>query len=118
MNPTFHQQTPNKIKINSSYNNISIPQSNTSSIKRVSFIKKEEGLNKLHEIKQSNNFPNGQEIIKEAKTIIYFSDNISNLQNKKKEIINKSDKEISYNNNNNEFINKNETTKIIDNIQV
>ena len=118
MNPAFHRQTPNKLKINSSYNNISIPQSITSSIKRVSFIKKGEGLNKLHEITQSNNFPNGQEIIKETKTIIYFSDNVSNLQNQKKEIINKSDKKISSNNNNNEFVNKNETTKIKDNIQV
>ena len=118
MNPTFHQQTQNKLDINSPYKNISIPISITSSIKRISFIKKGEGLNKVHDMAQSNNFPNGQEIIKGTKTIINFSDNISNLQNQKNEIIGKLDKDITFSNNNNEFINSDHTIEINDNIQI
>ena len=118
MNQTFHQQTPNKSDINSPYKNISIPISITSSIKRVSFIKKEEGLNKVHDMEQNNNLPNGQEIIKGTKTIINFSDNISNLQNQKNEINDKFDKDIVFSNNNNEYINRGDTKEINDNIQI
>jgi len=119
MNPTFNEQNSNIIDINYSYNNISIPQSIISPIKRVSFIKKGEDLNKINDKAQNINFGNGQEIIKEAKTIIHFSDKRANLQNQKNKFIDKLNKKISFNNNNNnnEFINRDDTADINDNIQ-
>ena len=112
MNPTFHQQTPNYVDINSSYNKILIPQPIISPIKKVSIIKKGKELIKDKDIIQNNNLGNGLEIIKENKTIIYFPDNIQNLQNQKH------DRLICNNNNNSKFIKRDDIIEIDGNTQI